>query len=98
MIALTGWVTMDFGPDNEVQGGRNVFVRTAGGFAALGNNATDVAVFLVDLNGDFVSEVGDHAPARPPIFPAASGSFVFIGTAVTGEFALWRMLSDGTMA
>lgn len=98
MSALTGWVAMDFGPDNEVQGGKNVFVRTAGGYAALGNNATDVAVFLIEENGDFNVDVGENADARSPIYPAASGSFVFIVPGVTGEFALGRMLSDGTMA
>lgn len=98
--ALSAWVTMDFGADNHFGlFAPNMVVPRTSGFAVLGVNvSTDPGVFLVDLNGDFVSEVGDHAPARPPIFPAASGSFVFIGTAVTGEFALWRMLSDGTMA
>lgn len=97
---LSAWVTMGFGPDNHfVAAVCNMVVRKSGGFAILGLNVSaDPGVFFVDLDGDFVSELGDNVYARPPIYPATSGSYVFIGLAHTGDFALYRMLSNGTMA
>jgi len=97
---LSAWVTMGFGSDNHFTSGqRNMVAARSGGFAILGENVSlDAGVFRVDLDGDFVNELGDNADARPPIYLATAASYVFIGTAMAGDFALYRMLNDGTMA
>lgn len=101
LTPLTAWIAMDFGPDNELPGGRNCIVRNLTGYAVFGrDDVNDPAVFLVDHSGDFISEVAVLPDHRSPIYPAASGSLILSGLAVISlsEASLYRMLNDGTIA
>ena len=99
LTPLTAWIAMDFGPDNELPGGRNCIVRNSTGYAVFGiDDVGDPAVFLVDHSGDFISEVAVLVDYRSPIYPASSGSLILGGPAATAEIALYRMLNDGTIA
>jgi hypothetical protein len=97
--ALSGWVVMDFGPDNAMDGGKGTFAARSGGFSVFGKNvSTDAGIFLIDNLGDFVSEVGDNPDIRSPLFRGPSSSHILNGPPISTNTAISRMLSDGTMA
>lgn len=99
MAALTAWVTMDFGPDYEMPGGRNAFVKSASGYHVFGRNPlNEPSVFEIDNSGDFDASLVDDIDQGPPSYPAASGSMVLQGPVTISEITLYRMLSDGSIA
>lgn len=98
---VAGWVSMTLGANNEIPGPDATWVvYRSGDYAAFGTNvSTDSGVFLIDEDGVFVSEVGDFAAGGLPFYAGQSSSYILQGApSGSGEYALYRMLSNGTIA